>query len=363
MKNQNDFKRRLSFGLAVFSIGFLLSSAAFAQDIPDVIDTDDSVAFSIPEQPADNTDYGMPPADPSYDDSALYGAPPSVTEIADPQIASTETGEGDQYEAASGLALPERVSQPAQTTSYPKSTTRQTSTASKASDVLQLMPSEEIIGRMTDDLFKEMADLEREAALISLQIKRDQLQSDLYQTQMNQRKKVATEIEARERAARERLEWELQMEQRKLELAEKQKLIELKMKQIEEAMIAAENKRVAAAAAAEAGPARGTPGYDSRAEELESSSTSAFASDLKLGDILYRVTEIRGSAGIMFAKIRATDEKNKKTENFFVRKGTLLPSGYEVTAITLDSVHLISPAGAEAVISIPNVGLSLRAGK
>lgn len=287
---------------------------------------------------------------------ATPSAPPSSASSIEDLLAARDSKKAAQdsgkFETASGLANPSSTS--AQS-SLPKGSASVTSSSkassSKSGDIETLFPSEEMIGKMTDELYLKMADLERESALISLQIKRDQLQNDLYKTQADQRQKVADEIAAREKAARDRLEWELTLEEKKAAVEEKRRISSLKMQQIEEALTAMEKKKAEA---------------ELLGEEVEEETTvlkDVPSTDVKIGDWTYRLVEIRGSGGVMFARIKANFEKEKqekRSENFFVRKGTVLPNGYEVTTITQNSVYLKSKAGEESVISIAVPSFSMR---
>ncbi len=96
-------------------------------------------------------------------------------------------------------------------------------------------PSEQLLGRITSEVFHEMADLERGNVFLKLQAQREQLKNDLEKLKASYRQARLDEIEKRENVIRTRVEWMQEQEQIRQEILEKKMQTELLEKQVEEA--------------------------------------------------------------------------------------------------------------------------------
>ena len=96
-------------------------------------------------------------------------------------------------------------------------------------------PSEQLLGRITSEVFHEMADLERGNVFLKLQTQREQLKNDLEKLKAAYRQARLDEIEKRENVIRTRVEWMQEQERIRQEILEKKLQTELLEKEIEEA--------------------------------------------------------------------------------------------------------------------------------
>lgn len=68
-------------------------------------------------------------------------------------------------------------------------------------------PSEQLLGRLTPDVFQEMADLERDNAFLKLQLQKEQMKIDLENLKSQYRQNRLDEIAKREEVVRSRIQW------------------------------------------------------------------------------------------------------------------------------------------------------------
>ena len=88
-------------------------------------------------------------------------------------------------------------------------------------------PSEQLLGRITSEVFHEMADLERGNVFLKLQTERETLKNDLEALKAKYRQARLDEIEKRESVIRTRVEWMQEQERIRQEILEKQKQLDL----------------------------------------------------------------------------------------------------------------------------------------
>ena len=69
------------------------------------------------------------------------------------------------------------------------------------------MPSEQLLGRLTPEVFKEMAELERDNTFLKLQIQKETMKNDLEKLRANYRQARLDEIAKREDVIRTRIQW------------------------------------------------------------------------------------------------------------------------------------------------------------
>ncbi len=80
------------------------------------------------------------------------------------------------------------------------------------------LPSERIIGRLTPEVFKEMADLERDKTFLQLQIQKETMKNQLEKLKATYRQDRLAEIEKRENVIRTRIKWWQEQEKLRQEL-------------------------------------------------------------------------------------------------------------------------------------------------
>ncbi len=183
----------------------------------------------------------------------------------------------------------------------------------------KISPSEKVIGVISQETFKTMADLEKENVLLNLQLKQEKLKNEIGSVKAQQRKAMMEEIEKRELAARSRIEWEKQQEIKEIEIWEKRQKAELLAKQVEDI--------ISGKAATEAAAAGNT---------IVSASGEVVEVEEILASDIYYILEIRGISENLTAKLADNEEKKV----FFVKEGSFLPTGHKVVAISKDHVKL-----------------------
>lgn len=83
------------------------------------------------------------------------------------------------------------------------------------------LPSEQLLGRITTEVFQEMADLERGNIFLKLQTQKEQLKNDLEKLKATYRQARLDEIAKREEVVRSRINWWQEQEQIRLETERK----------------------------------------------------------------------------------------------------------------------------------------------
>lgn len=208
-------------------------------------------------------------------------------------------------------------------------------------------PSEQLLGRLNQDVFEEMAELERDNAYLKLQIQKAQMKNDLENLRASYRQNRLDEIAKREDVIRTRIQWWQEQEKLRLE-AEKQRqeAEELKAQRAEaealkEQLEAAQQAVLEAQAKAEA---------EARAKEKQGPDFVAVdeTTDVDLPVIethpTYLLVNVKGTRGNLVARV-----KNMATQKITsVRTGDNL-EGEVVTAVTSDSV-ILARDGAEYII-------------
>lgn len=278
---------------------------------------------------------------------------------------------------------------------------------------LSTPPSEQILGKVSSDIFREMAEMERENNTLSLQLKREQLRSEIDALKSANRQMLFDEIERREKMTQARLEWELAQDLKRQEALERKQKAEIRQKQIEAALKREEERRIQKLKDEEAARiqkekeeqmkqeqerAELRKKYDAativRVNNLKptlmaitrppkvkrspstriSRTLTASGEDMltkkKAGQALttevsaeedknreaatnlYAVSEIRGTAGSLIAKL--ISKKDRTT--FFVKKSTILPTGHTVIDIDKDFV-LVQIGKNKEMIGFPSAGL------
>lgn len=249
---------------------------------------------------------------------------------------------------------------------------------------------ENILNKFDDNLFSKMSDIEKQSALLSLELRREKIKSEIAAIQAQRKKAEAEEIAASEERERKKREWEEAQEKIRFEREQKRKELEMKMerlrqerivkayknqmlvekqkwientqkvyKEIEEiekdrAFIISDFKRklnnlrsIAAAVVVEAGNAKKRHEKDVstlkmqisvlkarlEAERAACKKDNPFSQlpaekQIRLADV-YAVMEIVGKGENLVAKLI-----NKNGDYFLVKEGTVLQSGHVVDEIS-----------------------------
>jgi len=166
------------------------------------------------------------------------------------------------------------------------------------------MPSEQILGSVDDGIFKEMAAIERETALLTLKAKKERLLSDIEKAKADLRKSQMDEMERREQISRDRVKWEMEQE----ELARK------------------------------------------REEERRGESTKKVGVEEQEITTLYTVNEVKGINGELGAVLQSD------RGSFSVTVGHPLKNGYKVSKITTSSVEVSRGRESEFLLFTGSTG-------
>ena len=195
-------------------------------------------------------------------------------------------------------------------------------------------PSEQLLGRLTPEVFQEMAELERDTAFLSLQVKKEQMKNELENARALYRQARLEEIQKREDLVRSRIQWWQEQEKLRQEVEkERQEAEEVKNQMAETEALRAQLEAEAAAQA----------GKDRDAED-ENDNVNPVVPAVSL----YSLVDVKGTRGQLSARVKnvATDEIVS------VKVGDDL-GGEIVTAITSENV-VIDRNGTEYLIKFPN---------
>ena len=200
------------------------------------------------------------------------------------------------------------------------------------------MPSEQLLGRLTPEIFQEMAELERDNAYLKLQIQKEQMKNDLENARSQYRQARLDEIAKREDVVRSRIQWWQEQEKLRQEVEkERQAAEEIKNQMAEAEALKAQLDAEAAEAAAAAAEQEKTQAKEEEEEPEELMPT-------KPDVALYSLVNIKGTRGNLVAKVRDIETG----ETLSVRVGDDL-KGQVVTAITSEKV-VVDKDGTEYII-------------
>ncbi len=203
-------------------------------------------------------------------------------------------------------------------------------------------PSEQLLGRITSEVFHEMADLERGNVFLKLQTQREQLKNDLEKLKASYRQARLDEIEKRENVIRTRVEWMQEQERIRQEILEKKMQTELLEKQIEEAEARKEALLAEAQKPQQTTTASSSPAQPSETTEVVEETVVTFP---KL-----TILDIKGVKGKLTARLYGEDGVV-----FSVKVGNEIPSGYKVKSITKGAVVFEKDGKEERVEKSPMV--------
>ena len=191
------------------------------------------------------------------------------------------------------------------------------------------LPSEQLLGRITPEVFQEMADLERGNTFLKLQMQKEQLKNDLEKLKATYRQNRLDEISKREEVVRSRIQWWQEQEKVRLEIEKKEAEEAELEKQIAEQEALRDKLREEAIKKAEAGS--GAEGSVKTAIALEATQTSPIFMDM------YALMGVRGIQGKLVARLKNLSDDSIIT----VKQDDILPSGHVVKNITKDTVSVV----------------------
>lgn len=197
------------------------------------------------------------------------------------------------------------------------------------------LPSEQLLGRLTPEVFQEMAELERDNAYLKLQIQKQEMKNSLEQARAQYRQARLDEIDKREGVVRNRIQWWQEQEKLRQEVEkERQAAEEVKNKMAEAEALKAQLEAEAANQNRE------------QIEELNEEENEELLPTTP-AVVLYSLVNVKGTRGNLTARVKnlATDEIQT------VKVGDKL-NGEVITAITSETV-VVDRNGMEYVIQFP----------
>lgn len=234
------------------------------------------------------------------------------------------------------------------------------------------LPSEQLLGRITTEVFQEMADLERGNAFLKLQNQKETLKNELENLRAQYRQKRLDEIAKREDVVRSRINWWQEQETIRIEMERKKAETEAIEQQIAEAEELRNKLRTEALAEKESGetasttqsvsePAEPQQQYDMELPPKKERSEEAAPQPepqpapaveeaepevaMQPASELYTLLGVRGLKGRLTARL-----ENKEDGGILnVKKGQKLKTGHKIIRIDRDTVQM-SYAGRIEVI-------------
>lgn len=217
------------------------------------------------------------------------------------------------------------------------------------------LPSEQLLGRVTTEVFQEMADIERGNTFLKLQMQKENLRNDLEKLKATYRQSRLEEINKRESIIKDRIKWWQEQEEKRMALEKKKAeelLLEQKILDAEatrerlraEAMERIKNQRAAAEKAAK----QETKADKSAAPASEMPVIQPTTQDFKTLDSLYVLTSVKGTRGKLTAVL-----KDQKGTTLSVKKGDTLPSGHVVTHLSKDKIETSFNGIDDALALVP----------
>lgn len=218
------------------------------------------------------------------------------------------------------------------------------------------MPSEQLLGRITTEVFQEMADLERGNVFLKLQSQKEELKNNLEALRAKYRQARLDEIAKREDVVRSRINWWQEQENIRIEMEKKKAETEAIEQQIAEAEELRNKLRSEAMAEKEA--IKNMPVQEPKPEVEEKKVAEAPAveetslpepasSDMyaQPAGQMYSLLGVRGLKGRLTARL-----ENKEDGSILnVKKGQRLKTGHRIIRVDRDAVQ-VSYAGRIEVI-------------
>ena len=182
------------------------------------------------------------------------------------------------------------------------------------------MPSEQLLGRLTPEVFQEMAELERDTAYLKLQVQKEEMKNRLEDFRAQYRQSRLDEIQKREDVVRSRIQWWQEQEKLRQEMEKERAAAEEVKNQMEEAEALKAQLEAAATATAQA-------------ENAPAEGEDAAPVDVISIANIYTLVGVKGTRGNLTARLKNTATEEINT----VKVGDTL-NGEVVTNITPDAV-------------------------
>ena len=189
------------------------------------------------------------------------------------------------------------------------------------------LPSEQLLGRITPEVFQEMADLERGNTFLKLQLEKEKLKNDLEKLKATYRQQRLDEISKREDVVRSRIQWWQEQEKLRLAIAKKQAEEDALARKIAEQEANREKIREEALkrlAAAPKGPLQNQGNRNVKPTIVTQQTMEE----------LYTLDSVRGIGTNLSAKIKSKSDGSVIT----IKKDDILPTGHVVKEIQKDVV-------------------------
>lgn len=199
------------------------------------------------------------------------------------------------------------------------------------------LPSEQLLGRITSEVFQEMADLERGNVFLKLQMQKEQLKNDLEKLKATYRQTRLEEIAKREDVVRARINWWQEQENVRLEMEKKKAETEAVEQQIAEAEEL--RNKLRAEALAEKENAKAEVASSDVADNTEQKpEEEVVTKKLPRAIDTYSLIAVRGIKGNLTARLK----KLSDGQMISVKVNENLPEGFLVEEITKDTITMKS---------------------
>ena len=195
-------------------------------------------------------------------------------------------------------------------------------------------PSEQLLGRITPEVFHEMADLERGNVFLELQTQREELKNKVEDLKSKYREARLAEIEKRENVIRSRVKWQQEQEKIRQEILKEQLEREMLEKQLEESEVAKEDLLPMT----ENKPAEET-GDNAQENNEQKEPSEEKEQEVENEPDPYRIQkiiDIKGMKGNLTARVVDSNGKN-----LTLKVGSTLSSGQVVKDISKTEITLV----------------------
>ena len=187
------------------------------------------------------------------------------------------------------------------------------------------LPSEQLLGRITPEVFQEMADLERGNTFLKLQLEKEKLKNDLEKLKATYRQQRLDEISKRENVVRSRIQWWQEQEKLRLAIEKKQAEEDALARKIAEQEANREKVREEAFKRLASAP---------QVSKNQGKNVKPTIVTQQAMEDLYTLDSIRGIGSDLSAKIKSKSDGSVIT----IKKDDILPSGHVVKEIQKDAV-------------------------
>ena len=181
-------------------------------------------------------------------------------------------------------------------------------------------PSEQLLGRITPEVFHEMADLERGNVFLELQQQREELKNKLEDLKSKYREARLAEIEKRENVIRTRVKWQQEQERIRQDILKKQLETEALEKKLEESEIEKEDL---------------LPVSENEVDSTSNKGQAKSGVEEQNAFEIQKIIDIKGMKDRLIARV--IDNTGK---TLTLKVGSELPSGFVVKEITRTEIRI-----------------------